>query len=244
MPSLSLRTQVLLASGLGVAAVAAVSLAAGPLLNASAAYSWTASAVFAGMMAVVVATVHAHHPFARFGSANYVTMIRAALVALAAALLVEPPATAIAWSVVAATAGLAALDGLDGWLARRTGLASAFGARFDVEVDALLILVLSLFVWRHDKAGVWVLACGLMRYAFVAAGWVLPWMAGSLRPTLRGKSVAVAQFAGLALALTPMVPRPASAIVAAITLATLVWSFAVDVGRLRRRTNFGRATGR
>ncbi len=234
MRPLTLRIRVLLASGFGVSGVVVVSLLIGPWLQASAGHPWTAAALFAVMMTAVVATVSAHHPFARFGPANYVTMIRAALVALTAALLVEAPAERIAWWVVGATAGLAALDGLDGWLARRTGLASAFGARFDVEVDALLILVLSLFVWRYDKAGVWVLACGLMRYLFVAAGWVIPWLAGPLRPTLRGKSVAVGQFAGLSLALSPVVPAPASVIVAAITLAVLVWSFGIDVMRLRR----------
>jgi phosphatidylglycerophosphate synthase len=221
MPDLPLRTRVLLASAFGAAALSIVSV--------------EAAAVFAVMMAVVVATVGAHHPFARFGPANYVTMLRAAVVALAATLLLEPPSDRLAWFVVGVTACLAALDGLDGWLARRTGLASAFGARFDMEVDALLILVLSLFVWRYDKAGAWVLACGLMRYAFVAAGWVLPWMAGPLRPTLRGKSVAVGQFAGLGLALAPVVSSPASAAVAAITLAALVWSFGIDVMRLRDR---------
>jgi len=234
MPPVPLRTQVLLASGIGATAVAVVSLAVGPRLQASAGYPWTTTAIFIVMMAIVVITIPAHHPFARFGPANHVTVIRAALVALAAALLVEPPTAAIAWWVVGATACLAALDGLDGWLARRTGLASAFGARFDVEVDALLILVLSLFVWRHDKAGAWVLWCGLMRYVFVAAGWLLPWMAGPLRPTLRGRSVAIGQFAGLSLALAPSVPTPASAVVAAITLATLVWSFGIDVRRLWR----------
>ncbi|MDP3716488.1 MAG: CDP-alcohol phosphatidyltransferase family protein [Acidobacteriota bacterium] len=215
-----LRTQVLLASGVGAFALAVASPAA--------------ASVFAVMMAVAATTVGAHHPFARFGPANYVTMLRAAVVSRAATLLLEPTSHEVAWFVVGATACLAALDGLDGWLARRTGLASMFGARFDVEVDALLILVLSLFVWRYDKAGVWVLACGLMRYAFVAAGWVLPWMNNPLKPTLRGKSVAVAQFAGLGLALAPVVPAPASAVVAAVTLATLVWSFAIDVRRLSR----------
>lgn len=234
MRPLPLRIQVLLASGFGVSGVVVVSLVIGPSLQASAGHPWTAAALFAVMMTAVVATVSTHHPFARFGPANYATMIRAALVALTAALLVEAPAERIAWWVVGATAGLAALDGVDGWLARRTGLASAFGARFDVEVDALLILVLSLFVWRYDKAGVWVLACGSMRYLFVAAGWVLPWLAGPLRPTLRGKSVAVGQFAGLGLALSPVVPAPASVIVAGITLAVLVWSFGIDVRRLRR----------
>lgn len=234
MPPLPLRTRVLLASGVGAAGIVAVALLLRPWLQASAGYPWTAAAVFAVMMAVVVARVSAHHPFAQLGPANLVTMVRAALVALAAALIVEPSTAPIAWFVVTATACLAALDGLDGWLARRTGLASAFGARFDVEVDALLILVLSLFVWRHDKAGAWVLACGFMRYAFVAAGWVLPWLAGPLRPTVRGKSVAVGQFAGLSLVLAPVVPVPASGVIAAITLATLVWSFGVDVSRLWR----------
>lgn len=234
MPPLPLRTRVLLASGFGAAGVVVVSCVIGPWLQASAGYPWTAAAVFAVMMTVVVVTVAAHHPFAQFGPANYATMIRAALVALAAALSVEPPTPTIAWWVVGTTACLAVLDGLDGWLARRTGLTSAFGARFDVEVDALLILVLATFVWRHDKAGAWVLACGLMRYAFVAAGWVLPWMAGPLRPTARGKSVAVGQFAGLSLALAPVVPPSSSVVVAAITLAALGWSFAIDVRRLRR----------
>ena len=234
MPPLTLRTQVLLASGFGATGVAVVSLVCGPWLQASAGYSWTAAALFATMMAVVVATV-TRHPFARFGPANLVTMLRAALVALVAALLVQPATASTAWFVVTATVVVAALDGLDGWLARQTRMASAFGARFDVEVDAFLILVLSLFVWRHDKAGVWVLACGLMRYAFVAAGWVLPWMNGPLKPTLRGKSVAVGQFAGLGLAMAPIVPVAVSAAVAAITLAALVWSFGIDVMRLWRR---------
>ena len=81
------------------------------------------------------------------------------------------------------------------------------------------------------------LTCGLMRYSFVGNGWVVPWLAGPLTPTLRGKSVAVAQFVGLGLALAPVVPASASAVVAATTLAALVWSFAVDVARLRRSEN-------
>ena len=77
------------------------------------------------------------------------------------------------------------------------------------------------------------IACGLMRYGFVAAGWILPWMAGPLRSTIRGKSVAIGQFVGLGVALLPVVPVPISDIVAAITLATLVWSFAVDIAWLK-----------
>ena len=104
-----------------------------------------------------------------------------------------------------------------------------------METDALLILLMSLLVWRHDKAGVWVVACGLMRYLFVAAGWILPWMRGRLTPTVSGKTVAVLQLAGLGLALAPVVAPPVSALVAALTLAALAWSFGVDIGRLWRQ---------
>jgi phosphatidylglycerophosphate synthase len=114
-------------------------------------------------------------------------------------------------------------------------MVSGFGARFDMETDALLILVLSVLTWQHAKAGPWVLLCGLMRYAFVAAGWVMPWLARPLRSTTRGKAAAVAQMLGLCVALAPVVPLPISAGVAAAALATLIWSFAIDVVWMRRQ---------
>ena len=47
-------------------------------------------------------------------------------------------------------------------------------ARFDGEVDAFLILVLSVVV--SAAVGWWVLVAGLVRYAFWAAARALPWM--------------------------------------------------------------------
>lgn len=232
LPDAPLRASVLAATGLGLLVVALVALVLGPFLHASGRYPLVAVAVFAGIGGLVIGAIGSGHRFPRFGSANHVTMLRASLVALVAGLVVEPPAPRMAWSVVGMTLVLAALDGVDGWLARRTRMASAFGARFDMEVDAFFILLLSILVWRFDKAGAWVLACGLMRYAFVAAAWVLPWMAGPLTPTFRGKFVAVLQVVGLATALAPVVPSPLSDAVAAMTLAALAWSFAVDVRRL------------
>ena len=55
------------------------------------------------------------------------------------------------------------LDAVDGQVARRTGTVSALGARFDMEVDAFLILVLSVYV--APAVGWWVLAIGAARYA-------------------------------------------------------------------------------
>jgi len=151
------------------------------------------------------------------------------LVSLVAGLVGEPSTPTLAAAAVAASALAVALDGLDGWLARRTHLASAFGARFDMEIDALLILMLSVLAWQHGKAGAWVLASGLLRYGFVAAGGIWSWLRRPLAPTVRARAVCVAQILGLMLALLPAITPPASARIAAMSLAALAYSFAVDI---------------
>ena len=197
-------------------------------------YLWKAIALFAAMLLMALGYVGANHPFTRFGPANQVTTIRLMLVALIAGLVGEAARPELAGAAVVVTAVVATLDGLDGWLARRTGMASDFGARFDMVTDALLILVLSVLVWEHGKAGAWVLGGGLMRYGFIAAGWIWSWMANPLTPTRRAKTVAVSHMLGLGVALAPIVPATLSSVAAALTLAALAWSFAVDVGRLWR----------
>ena len=97
-----------------------------------------------------------------------------------------------------------ALDAVDGWVARRSGTASALGARFDGEVDAFLILVLSVYVAR--SAGAWVLAIGAARYAFLAAGWLLPWMREPLPPRYWRKVVAATQGIVLTIAAADVLP--------------------------------------
>jgi len=168
---------------------------------------------------------------------NHVTAIRAAIVLLLATLVLAPPDPPIAWSAVVAATIAAVLDGVDGWLARRTGTVTVFGARFDMEVDALLIFVLALLAWRWEKAGAWVLLSGLLRYLFVAAGTLLPWMRGPLAPTQRARVICVVQIVTLIVAIGPIVPRPLSASVAAAGLLALSYSFLVDTVRLWRSRN-------
>jgi phosphatidylglycerophosphate synthase len=136
--------------------------------------------------------------------------------------------------LVATVAAL--LDGVDGWVARRTGTGSAFGSRFDMETDAALILVLAILVWLYGKAGPWVLLSGLLRYLFVAAGWLWPWMGAPLASSVRGKVICVVQIAALIVAMAPTIPPPASSLLAAGALLALSYSFVVDTLRLRRRT--------
>jgi len=169
-----------------------------------------------------------------FGAANSVTLVRAALTVLLVALLGTAPTPALAWLLVAlGTAGVA-LDGVDGALARRRNEASSFGARFDMETDALLILVLAALVFQHGKAGPWILAAGLLRYVFVAASWALPWLGAALPPSRRRQGVCVVQIVSLLGALAPIVVPPWSTALALAGLAALVWSFAVDVVWLAR----------
>jgi phosphatidylglycerophosphate synthase len=191
--------------------------------------------IFLVTMAVAAGRVQAHHPFRGFGGANLTTTIRLALVAVVAAMLGQPYSPALAWAAAALTVVVTALDGVDGAIARRSSLASAFGARFDMETDAWLLLVLSALAWRWDRAGAWVLACGLMRYVFVAAGWVWRWLDAPLPPSQRRKTVCVVQIVTLGVIVAPMIPRLVSVLAAAVTLGLLTWSFGVDVVWLARQ---------
>lgn len=191
-------------------------------------YALKAVAVYGVVGLLAFGFVQRHHPFTRFGAANQVTTFRAMLVALVAAIIGEPRVPAIAAGAAAASLVITVLDGVDGWLARRMGTASAFGARFDMEIDALLILVLAILVWRFEKVGMWVVASGLLRYLFVAAGAIWWWMAAPLAPSRRRQAVCVVQVAGLTLAMVPSVAPPLSNGIALIALLTLAYSFLVD----------------
>jgi len=169
----------------------------------------------------------------RFGPADRVTLVRATLVGGVTALVADSFASAPPVPVlVALTAVALVLDGVDGRVARRTGTCSPLGARFDMEVDAFLILVLSVYVARD--LGPWVLLIGGMRYAFVAAARVLPWLRAPLPPSTARKTVAALQGVLLLAAGSGLLPPAADVGVVAVALALLVWSFGRDVGWLWR----------
>lgn len=167
--------------------------------------------------------------------AHAVTLARFALALGVAQLTFAAAATAPVLTAAAALAGLAlALDGVDGWLARRDGTASRFGAWFDQEVDALLILVLALAVWTTGVAGPWVLLAGGWRYAFLAARAALPRLRGELPHSGRRRVVCVVQVATLVAGLVPfLAPRLQSALLLA-GVALLTWSFLIDIVALWR----------
>ncbi|HUZ72504.1 MAG TPA: CDP-alcohol phosphatidyltransferase family protein [Stellaceae bacterium] len=193
-----------------------------------------ALALYAMIAVVALRGLGRHAPHRRFGAANAVTAARAAAVALLfgvwgeAALDGAAFSLGLRWVLVALAAAALAADGVDGWLARRRGLASDFGARFDMETDALLVLALSLLVLAAHQAAAFVLLSGAMRYVFVACGRVVPALAAPLPPRRRRKVVCVAQTTILILALAPAVPAWAGQELCAAGLALLAASFARD----------------
>jgi phosphatidylglycerophosphate synthase len=205
------------------------------LLHLSAAYLPKALLLFTAGAGLVLLALPGSHRFVRMGAANQVTIVRGALVALLAALLGEHISRAIATVVVVVASAAMLLDGVDGWLARRSGTASAFGALLDMETDALFVAVLALLVWQFGKAGSWVLLSGLMRYLFGAVVAFIPRLQRPVPSTNRGKTIAVLQMIALIVALAPGCGRPASAWVAAVGLLGLVLSFALDVVWLLRQ---------
>jgi len=156
-----------------------------------------------------------------FGSANMVTTLRlfmvAGLCAIGFARGVGPAA-----AVLVAT--IFALDGLDGWLAKRTGQSSAFGAAFDMECDALLVLVCTLLMYLHGRLGAYILIPGLLRYVYALALIWLPERDGEAPRSRIGRFVFSLFAVSMVVSLWPVEPlhRPLE------VLATVfvVWSFA------------------
>ena len=178
-----------------------------------------------------------------FGPADLVTLTRATLACAVAALVAGSWRADVADALVPLCVVALVLDFVDGRVARRTSTASAFGARLDGEADAFLILVLSVYVAR--SAGAWVLAMGLVRYAYAVATWVLPWMRRDL-PQRYWRKV-VAAFTGIALLVAASGHLPATVTYAGLVVAVLLLaeSFGWDVVWLwRRRADRVNRTGR
>ncbi len=180
-----------------------------------------------------------HLPHRAFGPADSITLARTGLTNLIAGLAVHagthPPLGG--WLLVSAGLAALVLDGIDDWSARRARIASAFGARFDMEVDALLILTLSFLLYHSGKMGPWVLGIGLMRYAFVTVSARWRWLANPLPPSGRRCAVCALQILLLLASLSPLVSGAAAAVLCALAPAALLASFGADVAWLARNAD-------
>ncbi len=232
-PALTREARSVFARSLGLAAAVAPVPVLGGAVGFPAALSGLL--LFAGLLFVVERGLAAYHPHPELGIANRITLVRAAIACLIAARTIDPDPLGMPerW-LLAAVAGTALLlDGADGWAARRQQLASAFGARFDMEVDAFAILVLAATVAKAEAVPYWVLAIGAMRYLYLAAGWVWPLLQRPMPvhpfADRRRKTIAVVQGSALIIALIPATFSSWAAAICAIALGLLVYSFAADI---------------
>lgn len=163
-----------------------------------------------------------------FGWANTVTAARSSLVGVVTALVATSFTDPIPVPLLVGLAIPAlALDAVDGWVARRTHSVSELGARFDMEVDAYLLLVLGAYV--AQDLGWWVILIGALRYLFIAAGWVMPWMQATLPPRHWRKVVTASAGIALLVAASGLFPDWVSSAVTLSALALLLESFGRDV---------------
>lgn len=212
----------------------AIAWALAVVLELSALFALKALLLFTAALVWLGRYLPAHRPHSRIGSANRVTLARLALTALLGGMIGEGHvAVTLAAPLIAGV--VLVLDGVDGWLARRGGWTSAFGARFDMETDALAILLMAVLAWQLGKAGAWVLLSGALYYVFIAAARVLPWLARPLPDSRRRKFVCVAQTLVLLVLLTPWLSSPWSDAVAGAGLAMLIYSFTIDTVWLYRQ---------
>jgi phosphatidylglycerophosphate synthase len=176
---------------------------------------------------------------AYFGSeglelADWITLTRASLAAAIAALVATSFSRPVmTWLVVALSVIALTLDFADGWVARRTGTSRRLGGYFDGEVDAFLMLVLSVDIAR--SAGAWVLAIGLMRYAFLVAWIGLGWMRRELPSRHWRKVVTAMQGIVLTVAASAVLPQTVIRVALLVALVVLAESFGRDVWWLRVR---------
>ncbi len=97
-----------------------------------------------------------------FGAANWITAVRLVLVLG----LTATPGADLRWVAFVCSLVLG-LDTLDGYVARRSGSASVFGGRFDMETDATFVLTMGIHCVYGIGLGAWALIPGLWRYCYV-----------------------------------------------------------------------------
>jgi phosphatidylglycerophosphate synthase len=172
-------------------------------------------------------------PQGHFGAANGVTALRVGLLGLLPVAASAGPGALIGLSLL-----VLATDGLDGWLARRGDLHSEFGAFFDKETDALVLLVLCALAAFRGRLPTWMLGAGLLRYGFVVLLFLVP----RAEKTEQRSSWARYVYGGMVLALLasflpyPALYRP----LVAVATGALVLSFARSLWRIvPRRQAFG-----
>lgn len=176
--------------------------------------------------------------------ANQVTAVRAAgAVACAAlvALALTGRVPADSWWLALVAGPTLLLDLVDGKVARLAGTETAFGARFDMEVDAAMVAILSI---HAAPVAPLALLVGAARYLLALGTWLRPQWRGPVTPRRFRKVVAATVAALLWVTTTPVTPTAIVWACVVASVALLAWSFGTQVLELERRAPAGRSLPR
>jgi phosphatidylglycerophosphate synthase len=240
-PFYPLRRPVLQALGL-IIALAPLGLVASYLLAGAAGAisphhaAWvTAGIMLVGSGLIIAGLMNGNaYPHGRLGLCNVITLARGAGITVMAGLIVTPVGQ-LGWWLVTMAGAVLALDAADGWAARRAALQSRFGARLDMETDVAFALVLAGLAVALGQVGVWFLVLGLLRPAFVAAGWLWPALRAPLPDAPWRRRLAGLQMAAQVVLITPVLSVAQGHVLGAVVLGAVLASFGLDILRLLRR---------
>jgi phosphatidylglycerophosphate synthase len=149
----------------------------------------------------------------------------------AAVIVLAGHAPARTWLLFTVAVPTLLLDAVDGAVARRTGTVTESGGLLDMQVDAGVLVVLSLAV--AARFGPWVVLIGVMRYALVVASWIWPTLSTALPRSRFRVVVAGLQGAVLAAAIAPLLPIGVCRVALVVALALLIASFVSQIAAIR-----------
>jgi CDP-diacylglycerol--glycerol-3-phosphate 3-phosphatidyltransferase len=171
---------------------------------------------------------------------NLVTMARGGLYAATAGFLLVPPTgPVVRWAPAACYGTGAALDVVDGHLARRLDRTTELGAKLDLAFDTLGFLVAPVVAVAWGQLPAVYLSLSAARYVYRAGiGWRKRHgrPVGELPASRVRRPLAALQMGFIAVALAPVLPEsvvhPLALVVVAPSLATFVRDYLAVTGRL------------
>jgi len=167
------------------------------------------------------------------GLATHLTTLRGGLYAVVGGFVVVPAGLPdhLAWVPAACYGTGAALDRVDGLVARTVGRETPLGRRLDMAVDTFGFVVAPVVAVVWGQLPVWYLSLSAARYVYRAATGLRRWRGLPLydRPDSDlGRNLAGVQMAFLTVVLTPVVPPGPVALVAPLVLAPSLGVFLRD----------------
>lgn len=167
-----------------------------------------------------------------FGTGNALTLARGLALAMAGGFLLTPaPDGPMRWAPPVLYTGAIVADLFDGVLARRANFATLLGARLDIELDGLGVLIAALLAIHVGQLPAWFIPVAFARPLFSLGVWWRARHGRSARqlPTSRHrKLLAGVQMGFLSAALWPVLGRDALTVIGVCVLLPTLVGFARD----------------